>query len=344
MIYVILSAGFSNDSDNEFIKLLKIGYTKDKDRRIYQYISHNPTVKVLYEIPDCTEEIEDLLHSYFSKYRYPNFGKEWFLWDEEIINFFDTYKTMEDLLNVLDPDMKERNNKRRFNGYNKYVYKIIDQCLNHKMSLNKDYEIDQAIKDRETCFKEIDSSKVILKSGVLKSILKYFDIEQVDYEKYISRDLPEDIKSFLSNFNTLSNFHDKMKAICESSFNNLELSAILEQIPITFKNLYNQLGPINLKACGYNITNIKRRIEVNQNNEKRFIDVKDLIYSSFNIGERYSLIYIKQKLGELYNKAEYLSSPKATDLEKYFEVRKVQITNKESKKRDYYYEILSKKD
>jgi len=187
---------------------------------------------------------------------------------------------------------------------------------------------------------------------VIISERRAFDIQQIDYKDRFSvfyrleqeGFIGSGVQEFLKLFNSLPTFYDKMKAICESSLNNLELRAILEQIPIIFKNLYNQLGPINLKACGYNITNIKRRIEVDQNNEERFIDVKDLIYSSFNIGERYSLIHIKQKLGELYNKAEYLSSPKATDLEKYFEVKKVQITNKESKKRDYYYEILKKKD
>lgn len=343
MIYVILSAGFSNDSDNEFIKLLKIGYTKDKDRRIYQYISHNPTIKVLYEIPDCTEEIEDLLHSYFSKYRYPNFGKEWFLWDEEIINFFDTYKTMEDLLKILDFDMKERNSDRyRFNGYNKYVYKIIDQCLNYKMSLNKDYEIDQVMKDRETCFKEIDSSKIILKSGVFKSILKYFDIEQVDYEKYISRDLPEDIKSFLSNFNTLSGFYDKMKAICESPFTDNEKFIILEQVPLLYKNMYLKVGPSRLRANGYHITAVRQEIINTETNSN--IDIRSEIYKIFQVGNRYLLSDIKSSLDSLYNSLGYKDTPRASDLENYFEVRKIRFPINKDGKRSPGYEILSKKD
>lgn len=348
MIYVILSAGFSNDSGNEFIKLLKIGYTKDKDRRIYQYISHNPTIKVLYEIPDCTEEIEDLLHSYFSKHRYPNFGKEWFLWDEEIINFFNTYKTMDNLLNVLDPDMKERNNKRRFNGYNKYVYKIIDQCLNYKMSLNKDYEIDQAMKDRDICFKEVDSSKIILKSGVFKSILKYFDIEQVDYEKYISRDLPEDIKSFLSNFNTLSGFHDKMKAICESSFNDNEKFIILEQVPFLYKNMYLQFGPTRLKAKSYNITNLRKELEpkVKEDITKKieYVKAKNIILETFIIGKRYSLVDIKLSLKNIYSSVGYNATPKASDLSNYFNLKQVKFFDDIQKKSINGYEILSKKD
>ena len=351
MIYVILSAGFSIDSDNEFIKLLKIGYTKDsvsKDRRIYQYISHNPTVKVLYEIPDCTEEIEDLLHSYFSKYRYSGYGKEWFLWDEEIIKFFDTYKTIEDLLKILDFDMKERTSGcYKFNGYNKYVYEVIDHCLNYKMNLDKDYDIDQAMKDREDCFKEIDSSNIILKSGVLKLILKYFDIEQIDYEKYTSRDLPEDIKSFLSNFNTLSGFHDKMRAICESPFTDNEKFIILEQVPILYKNMYLQFGPSRLRAKSYNITNLRKelepKVEEDITRKVEYIKAKNIILETFIIGKRYSLINIKLLLRDIYNSVGYNATPKASDLINYFNIKKIQIID-EHGKRSPGYEILKIKE
>jgi hypothetical protein len=49
-------------------------------------------------------------------------------------------------------------------------------------------------------------------------------------------------------------------------------------------------------------------------------------------------------LGDIYKKSNYIASPKASDLEKYFEVKLFKITNKETGKRDYYYEILKKKD
>ena len=346
MIYVILSAGFKKDSDTEFIKLLKIGYTGDdkKDGRYYQYISHNPTVKILYEIPDGTEEIEELLHSYFSKYRYSEYGREWFEWNEKIIEFFEIHKTVDDLLKVIDFDLKEGVNKYRFNGFNKYVYEIIDLGLNYKMSLDSSYSIDQAIKDREKYFNKIDSSRLILKSGVYKTILKDLEITEEDFNKYVNRDLPENIKSFIDNFNTLPTFYDKMRAICESPFTELERKIILEQVPITFKNLYNQVGPVTLKACGYNITNIRKRLETVQVNEEKQEDIKDLIYKNFEIGEKYSLSYIKTKLGELYKEVGYLSSPKATDIKEYFTVKKLQITNSETKRRDHYLKLLSKKE
>lgn len=58
MIYLIKSAGY--DENENLIHFLKIGYTEDssKDKRFQLYKLHNPTCKVLYEIPDLPEDIE----------------------------------------------------------------------------------------------------------------------------------------------------------------------------------------------------------------------------------------------------------------------------------------------
>ena len=187
---------------------------------------------------------------------------------------------------------------------------------------------------------------------VLAAEIRAFEIQQLDYkdrfsvfyrlsdEGYINSDLT----NFITDFEKLSTFYDKMRAICESNFNDLEKSIILEQVPITFKTYYNLLGPITLKACGYNITNIRKKLEIDKSNKNNVDDLLKLVYSTFNIGEKYLLSNIKLILSDLYNKANYLASPKATDIEKYFEVKKFQITNKETGKRDNGYELLKKKD
>lgn len=58
MIYLIKSAGY--DESENLIHLLKIGYTEDnnRDRRFMSYKLHNPTCKILYEIPSLSEDIE----------------------------------------------------------------------------------------------------------------------------------------------------------------------------------------------------------------------------------------------------------------------------------------------
>ena len=71
--------------------------------------------------------------------------------------------------------------------------------------------------------------------------------------------------------------------------------------------------------------------------------LQEVIYSTFLIGERYTKIHIKDKLSEIYDSCNIKSSPKATDLENYFEVKRVQITNKETGKKDHGFKLISKK-
>lgn len=352
MIYVILSSAFKDD--NSFEKLIKIGYTDDskKDRRYYQYKSHNPTIKILYEIPNGTVELEDSIHSYFEKYRYSNFGKEWFMWDEEIIQFFETYKTVEDLLTILDSDFIRRCPKQRFNGFVKFSYEVIDRCLNLKMRSCSDFTMDQALEYRKLCYEELDKSGLVIKDGVVKFILNYFDLTMDQYQDFIDyTKLPKNISEFIQEFNSLSGFHDKMRALCESSFNENEKIMILEQVPLLYKNMYLIFGPVRLKAKSYNITNLRRELlpveevvevktplEIEQENR-----VRNKIYNTFEIGHRYLLSDIKNKLGDIYKDLDYKCSPKASDLEVYFDLGKIRFPKDLSGRRSPGYEILKKK-
>lgn len=346
MIYVLVSSAFIDYEAEKYGKLIKIGYTKDenKDRRLNSYLIHNPTYKLLYIIPKGTEKLERLLHSHFIKYRFPDYGNEWFYWDSEIIDFFEVNKTANDLINLLDQDLLLASKRSRFNGFKKFSLTTIDVCLNFKMSSNSDYTLEQAMIDRDICFQKLDNSKLILKEGVLKFILDYFNIPKEEYTAYRDRPIPESIAEFVKIFHTLPTFYDKMKALCESPFSELERRVILEQVSITFKNFYNQLGPIQLKACGYNITNIRKKLETNVINDQKSDNLEKTIFATFSVGEKYSLSSIKLILGDLYSQVGYISSPKATDLENYFDVKKIKKINKETGKRDHYYEILRKKE
>lgn len=92
MIYLIKSSGYKELSDGsiESFFLLKIGYTEDsnKNTRFSQYRMHNPTCKILYEIPGLTEEDEKNVQYRFRKYLYPEYGMEWFEYNKEIVDFF----------------------------------------------------------------------------------------------------------------------------------------------------------------------------------------------------------------------------------------------------------------
>lgn len=88
MIYLIKSSGFSEkNGEIKFFSLLKIGYTDDnnKNKRYDQYKLHNPTISVIHEILNGTEEQESKLHYKFKNKKFNGYGNEWFYYDEEIV-------------------------------------------------------------------------------------------------------------------------------------------------------------------------------------------------------------------------------------------------------------------
>ena len=96
MIYLIKSASW-NSKENKFEFILKIGYTGDESakNRFSSYNNHNPTIEILFKIPEATEQQEMALHEYFKKFRVYN--REWYEYNEEIIEFFKTHTTTESL-------------------------------------------------------------------------------------------------------------------------------------------------------------------------------------------------------------------------------------------------------
>ena len=89
---------------------------------------------------------------------------------------------------------------------------------------------------------------------------------------------------------------------------------------------------------------IKTEYERIKSNQGKFGNLQEVIYSVFLVEERYTMVFIKDRLGEIYENLGIKASPKATDLENYFEIKKIQITNKETGKKDHGYKILKKKE
>lgn len=85
MIYLIQTT-YYNKETKEIIDLLKIGYTKDLDKRFNTYLLHNPECKLL-DKREGDIDLENYFHKYYSKYKYPN-REEWFYYNQEIVDNF----------------------------------------------------------------------------------------------------------------------------------------------------------------------------------------------------------------------------------------------------------------
>jgi len=179
-----------------------------------------------------------------------------------------------------------------------------------------------------------------------------FEIQQLDYRTYASvinslmdsslgdgSSNDENINIFLAGFDNLSGFYAKMKAVCEAPLTDLERCYVLAKLPLEYKTYYEILGSEKLKSLGYNITLVRKELDNMKIDRGGTID--SAILSSFNVGERYSKADIKETLKNIYQSANYSKTPKATDLENYFEVKRCAFVV--DGKRIEGFEIIKKK-
>lgn len=147
----------------------------------------------------------------------------------------------------------------------------------------------------------------------------------------------------LLEFNTFTTFKDRMKYLC-SLRKDIVLS-LSGAIPEEFLDYYRVIGLVRCKKLQYKRESLLRELDSVRKCESS--DLKSRLVDEFKIGERYSRIYIKNKLSEIYLDLGIQKTSKAVDILNYFETRDTYITRKEScdgdMKRDKGYLILGVK-
>ena len=200
--------------------------------------------------------------------------------------------------------------------------------------------------------------KPVINQLVLVNEIRAFQIQQVDYKDRFSvfssvhsKLTPDDIVNrdvtrFFCIYDTLTTMHDKLKMLCEYNFiSDIELNIVLGQIADSdeVKSYYLALGPKKLKALTYSKTYIKKELGIVTFSKELLINTITL---NFNPGEKYSLLDLKVKLGNLYNSINYDATPKASDIENYFDVKSVVMYEKKedgTRKQIRGYELLKRK-
>ena len=138
------------------------------------------------------------------------------------------------------------------------------------------------------------------------------------------------IDQFLNEFNQDKNFERCMRLYCTFLDQYPFLFQIIlkiSDIPTTFHMYYELLGHNGIKSYAYKEYALRNEVEIKLQNPS----VKEAILFNFQPGNKYSNKYIKEKLKEIYNQFNFNKSPKASDLEEYFLLKKVQF--KEGDKR-----------
>jgi len=150
------------------------------------------------------------------------------------------------------------------------------------------------------------------------------------------------IKNFKSEFNSDNNFERRMKMLCDCYFECpeffIDYTKILQTIiPLDYQNYINTLGFEKIKALGYREADIIKQI-------KTISYLNNISPTSlFSIGSKYSTKQIKEMLRKFYEENNIIKTPKASDLEEYFNLRPCQFIDKELGKKVNGFLILSKK-
>lgn len=349
MIYLIESAGYKGDN---YFKLLKIGYTEDSisDRRFTAYKLHNPTCQILFTIPEATEDHEKRVQYKFKNLLFPDYGREWFKYDKDIINFFKNIKS----LGELDQLPGGNFNKRRFLKYKKKVKTILKYLsdIPYDTSEFKDLceEIYNILGDK---IKDEDYTISYLESRFGKDRVESYNLIKKSKETGIyCKDIyiNNEVSNFMQKYNSLTEARKKLTLLCECSLSgdlsSEAINIILSQIPDSdyIKSYYKSLGPQRLKALGYIRSNIEKELGIVTFSWELLMDS---IYSEFKENEKYSLSSLKIKLSSLYKSINYTKTPKASDIENWFEIRKIKLYEKYldgTRKQSKGYELLKSKE
>ena len=178
--------------------------------------------------------------------------------------------------------------------------------------------------------------KPVINNLVLVNEIRAFRIQQIDYKDRFtvfstvhntltSDDIVnQEVSSFLKIYTGLTTIYDKLKLLCEYGLSQDSINIVLGQISDSdeIKSYYLSITPSRLRALGYNVTRIKRELNIVTFSQEL---LEKSMYLEFKVGDRLSLSDIKVKLINIYESINYDRKAKATDLENYFEVKKCTI-------------------
>lgn len=187
---------------------------------------------------------------------------------------------------------------------------------------------------------------------VMVAEMRAFEIQQIDYKdrftvfnrvgEYLGKNMNR-LDFFFEEFYDTPKVQDKLKLIVESNLDQESLDYIFKQIDPFFERYYKVLGPEKLRGWRYDLTDIAREYN------KLIFDkdiLRDYVYQEFKEGDKISLANLKNRLSLIYSDINYFATPKASDLEQYFELKAckfVETQENGEKKSVNGYKLIKKK-
>lgn len=128
MIYLIKTSVFIEGDDcknDRAVMALKIGYSKDErgEGRFNDYINAGLSFRILKTISGGSLRLETYLHNYFKDYSIESRSKEWYYYDEKIVEFFLRCEDISGLYNLFGVNSDEELLQRELDNRS-YRYRL----------------------------------------------------------------------------------------------------------------------------------------------------------------------------------------------------------------------------
>ena len=316
--------------------IYKIGFSEDSNinTRLSSYFYMNPGSEII-SLREGDKLLEDLIHFYlyYLGYRYQKNNKldEWFIGDPEVLSIFHI--------------SRESLEKKIW----KYRDKIFDKDkVKSKTSL--DYKLFKYLylKNRDSF---IGISIILNKDGdPIKTKAKSVDIE---FWKFEVKELQKEVKNFptdpeflifKSEFDSSNFFSNRLRVYCtylDYYKDNPKISGYIRSYvkDPRYHKYYSHYGTPGCKAKEFR----EQELELGLKSGIDLVDNLDIIYNSFQIGEKYSTKTIKLMLKDIYSTLGISKTPKASDLGDYFILEDTRVLNSETGKRDRGFKIISRR-
>ena len=184
---------------------------------------------------------------------------------------------------------------------------------------------------------------------VMVAEMRAYEIQQVDYANRFTVfnelgniSTVEDkgvLEDFFKEYEQVKGREKKLQFICDYYFAGNSIRNIVDLVTEKrFKEYLTILGPEKCKSVWYKTSELDKKLNIISFEDDKIFEEID---KEFNVGESYTNTYIKTKLSEIYKRIGYKSSPKATDLNNYFDTKKCLI--QEGSKRVNGLKLINKK-
>ena len=190
---------------------------------------------------------------------------------------------------------------------------------------------------------------------MMVSDMRCYEIQQIDYaDRFrvfgVLHDDLEDYPLLMQELQEIewiiTTFTDRMSYIysLQDKYTPDFMKLILDNLADpSFAKYYYSIPRQRAGTLGYQKGSLEKEYKNQKNHILDMNTVVNEIITKFITGEKYTKSYIKETLRTIYEINGYNKTPKANDLEEYFELKSCQITNKETGKLDHGFKIIKLK-